>query len=471
MYVLINIIFNLFFGIFFKEDVKYDLKIKNKILDFFKKLDYFFFLNKSIDFNSTKKDFFNYPLVSSFFVFNNFDLSVKYSLGFKDLYRSYEFFSFNFSNLNLFFSKYFNFIKLDSKLLHFIILTKLINLNFFNFSSRNYSNNLNFLVLLFLNKNYNNNYKYRSYNFNIFTNVLDFYRHAEYKKLNVDPVFSNNLKISKRLLNSVLNYKLLYVKKYDALSVNNDLVLNKFTNWYLNVSKNLYDKVLNIWPVKFSSTDVVKYIRGENLNNYSILFLRKNKVFNKGRYSRNRQIYRTGVYWCLYINIIAMVGLYFWFYRFTINYGYVWWLLFIFIASFIVPKAIKYRLYNPNNLFNSLVLDFKWLGFQLFIFNRFFISILFKFKNFLLSNILVFNLILRKFNFSFVEKFGILLIENLFSFVTFYFYYKNKNFSKKNSWLYRWEFSQFNNSSDKFSIIYYYTVSSFVQFFKMIFSR
>lgn len=27
-----------------------------------------------------------------------------------------------------------------------------------------------------------------------------------------------------------------------------------------------------------------------------LLFLRKNKVFNKGRYSRNRQIYRTGVY-------------------------------------------------------------------------------------------------------------------------------------------------------------------------------
>ncbi len=28
----------------------------------------------------------------------------------------------------------------------------------------------------------------------------------------------------------------------------------------------------------------------------NILFLRKNKVFNKGRYSRNRQTYRTGVY-------------------------------------------------------------------------------------------------------------------------------------------------------------------------------
>jgi hypothetical protein len=31
----------------------------------------------------------------------------------------------------------------------------------------------------------------------------------------------------------------------------------------------------------------------------AVFFLRKVKIFNKGRYSRNRQNYRTGVYLCL----------------------------------------------------------------------------------------------------------------------------------------------------------------------------
>jgi len=106
----------------------------------------------------------------------------------------------------------------------------------------------------------------------------------------------------------------------------------------------------------------MKYIDLSNVSQYNILYLRKPKVFNKGRYSRNRQYYRTGVYWCLYINIIAVIGIYFWFYRFTMNFGYLWWLLFIFIASFIVPKTIKYRLYNPLNLVNSITNDLIWVS-------------------------------------------------------------------------------------------------------------
>jgi hypothetical protein len=44
---------------------------------------------------------------------------------------------------------------------------------------------------------------------------------------------------------------------------------------------------------------------------YKHYFLRKELIFSKGRYSRNRQVYRTGVYWCLYINILAVVALYY----------------------------------------------------------------------------------------------------------------------------------------------------------------
>ena len=34
----------------------------------------------------------------------------------------------------------------------------------------------------------------------------------------------------------------------------------------------------------------------EKFTSSKIFFIRKNKMFNKGRYSRNRQLYRTGVY-------------------------------------------------------------------------------------------------------------------------------------------------------------------------------
>jgi hypothetical protein len=60
---------------------------------------------------------------------------------------------------------------------------------------------------------------------------------------------------------------------------------------------------------KFSNDYKKKFIfKTKNIleKNLTCLYLRKTKFFNKGRYSRNRQIYRTGVYLCFYINIIAI---------------------------------------------------------------------------------------------------------------------------------------------------------------------
>jgi hypothetical protein len=58
-------------------------------------------------------------------------------------------------------------------------------------------------------------------------------------------------------------------------------------------------------------------------NDYSNMTIRKTKSFNKSRYSRNRQYYRTGVYWCLWLNIILVFVLYYAFYRYTLKFGYV----------------------------------------------------------------------------------------------------------------------------------------------------
>ena len=68
----------------------------------------------------------------------------------------------------------------------------------------------------------------------------------------------------------------------------------------------------------------------------TIFFLRKNKIFNKSRYSRNRQNYRTGVYMILWLNIIIIVSIYYIFYRFTFNFGFIWIIFFflLIVSSF-----------------------------------------------------------------------------------------------------------------------------------------
>jgi hypothetical protein len=48
--------------------------------------------------------------------------------------------------------------------------------------------------------------------------------------------------------------------------------------------------------VYFPVYNLIKLFFSLNKKLYTIFFIRKQKFFNKGRYSRNRQLYRTGVY-------------------------------------------------------------------------------------------------------------------------------------------------------------------------------
>ena len=53
----------------------------------------------------------------------------------------------------------------------------------------------------------------------------------------------------------------------------------------------------------------------EQMNKFEIFFLRKTRIFNKARYSRNRQLARVIFYFSLYINILII------YYVFNIIYG------------------------------------------------------------------------------------------------------------------------------------------------------
>lgn len=188
----------------------------------------------------------------------------------------------------------------------------------------------------------------------------------------MDKIVYNNLNRfksdNKNYLNKIyLHYNNFFKKIYSHFSKKyNNLILLNFNFFKKNnfkINPNWLKNLSYFYPVRFSETSVSKHIKLENLSNYVFFYIRKNRIFNKGRYSRNRQLYRTGVYWCLWLNIMLVYGLYFMFYRFTFNFGYFWWGLLIFAYSTIFSRVLKYNFFNIFSLKNEFFLFLNWLGF------------------------------------------------------------------------------------------------------------
>ncbi len=74
---------------------------------------------------------------------------------------------------------------------------------------------------------------------------------------------------------------------------------------------------------------------------FTYFLLRYNKRFNKSRYSRNRQLVRVIFYFTLYINILIIFGIYSVFYGIIFKFSIVWWVLFIFFLSCIIPSFLR----------------------------------------------------------------------------------------------------------------------------------
>jgi hypothetical protein len=93
------------------------------------------------------------------------------------------------------------------------------------------------------------------------------------------------------------------------VNVYNTFVLVKFKTNILSNSVVSFSKSLLLAP-KYSSSTIHKHLSISDSNSFEFQFLRKNKVYNKGRYSRTRQNYRTGVYLCMYLSVLSIFGLY-----------------------------------------------------------------------------------------------------------------------------------------------------------------
>ncbi len=281
------------------------------------------FNNKNIKFLSVKQLYTLYKLFNSVYSHSYQNKS--------DLYYAFVFVAlFNF-NLN------YNYLFLT--MLYFFKTKNILCITIIDNSSSVFCNSSNILS-----SNTNNNLS----NFNLFWRK---WKNLKRPTTNSD-IFNYYLDDFKKKLNSYA--KLSFVSVYNTYVV----VKYKF-NTITNVVN--FDKPLLTTP-KYSSSTVHKYLSVSDLNNFEFQFLRKNKVYNKGRYSRTRQNYRTGVYLCMYLSVMSLFGLYYWFYKFSFNFTYLWWFFIAFVASFFLPKVVKYRLYEPTTLLSKIYELFKWFN-------------------------------------------------------------------------------------------------------------
>ena len=343
----------------------------------------------------------------------------------------------------IFFSSYFN----------------LLNLYIYKNISKNNLIKFNFIIFFFLELK---NYRYSQFfNLNYYNDWFAFSFNTNKKKNNIKN--KNNIIIIFRkkkiiylkkiisIYNSNYNFKLIKDNFFlNKLVIFNKKIKNKSFLFFKNIKikNNFFENIKNNLPIRFFESSLNKFVNFYNFKNYNFYYLRKNKIFNKGRYSRNRQLYRTGVYWCLWLNIIIVYGLYFLFYRFSFNFGYIWFGLFIIFFSTIFSRVCKYSFFNFFILIKEFVLLFNWFGFILINFYNtsfFYLGYFFN-KHFLL----LFN----KFDYN---------LYFLFFYINFIFNKLNKK--KDYGYVFIWEDYKF---EDKSFLKYKSILNWFVQLYKVL---
>ena len=400
----------------------------------------------------------NFPIINEI-VENNFFKNHTTSL--KDLNKLGNYLnkiSYSNNNFKLFLSKSLKTSNKYSYIYNLFLFNFFLENNFYYFltfkhfsdlSKRNFVK-FNFLFLLTL-KNLKKIFYVNRYNLNNFSDwynfVTDDFNHVK-STLNLNLPLNNsndyeNVKFDNvntsflNSLNSVSNFNKNLNIFFGDLVFNFKLLNRRLLNLNKNLSKSL--------KINFSESSTNKHISLENnllkRSNYSFFFLRKIKIFNKGRYSRNRQTYRTGFYWCLWINIFVIYGLHYTFYRFTFTFGYLWIFLIIFFGSFIFGRMLKYNFHNYNYVFTEFNNFFNWIGFISNNFYTFFLNFFYFFKKyykniFSTSNLSSQPIILHS-SYKLFNNFFFILKKNLnnleHTHVWYYLSFKDESFLKLSS--------------------------------------
>lgn len=156
---------------------------------------------------------------------------------------------------------------------------------------------------------------------------------SQYKQLKNKTIskmfkFKSNITLLYKILK---NFYFIKKKKKNTLFFTDSYEL---LNFY--ISNSAYtDLPLNISLKKWF---FLKYMISQNyLTNYA----RKLKLFNKSRYSRNRQNVRVTFYFSLYVNIVIVFLVFSVFYNLSFFMTYNWWFYFVFYLSFIYGQFFQ----------------------------------------------------------------------------------------------------------------------------------
>ena len=333
-------------NIFYKNNFDY--------LNYFEKLFLSLFFQNNLFYNfyndlSNKSKIFKYRMKSNpiIFFFHFYKNKENYQLSnLNFLYKQYNFF------------KYFNF-------LNFLIIQKCFFKKYFNLYSSFFYSNYNFYnnikLMFFFNYIFKKNQKkFINFNLNVFNDWYNFNFNLDFlRKVNKKKIFNNFFYLKDKFF----KYNKLFLKNFKKNY--NSIYFFKLLTSDLKIKINkTWDSLLKLhYKIRFSESSISKYININSIKNYKINFIRKNRIFNKSRYSRNRQLYRTGVYWCLWLNVLVVYGLFFVFYRFTFNFGYFWWgLLFLFYST-IFSRVVKYNFYSIFYLYSEFSNLVVWYGY------------------------------------------------------------------------------------------------------------
>ena len=138
----------------------------------------------------------------------------------------------------------------------------------------------------------------------------------------------NNLNFSSEYLKQLFKESK-YTNKFESQKkINNE----NFSNSNLNFNYN-YTTINEIYPYRLRENFNLNYLVPEKINNF-FKFKFEEDDNNKGKLPRNKQNYRTGVFLCIWLTVITVLGLYFYFYFLLIKYSYLFFLFIIFIFYF-----------------------------------------------------------------------------------------------------------------------------------------
>jgi hypothetical protein len=255
-------------------------------------------------------------------------------------------------------------------------------------------------------------------NLNTFKGASNFFTLLAKKINHLNIKFIKNFKITINPVVTNVSNQLVNYKKYDNLINFTNLSTYKYLNIILNNANTFSSKIYEFKDTSFikqtKTLTLVWYTKIHNTtdklsSNSLILYLRSSRHFNKGRYSRNRQLYRTGVYWCIWLNVVVVYALHYYFYRVVFAFGYLWLPLGIMIATIFGSRLYKYRFYNLNQIVIEMK-EYSNLLFYFFLKLQLYIQLTFdktinNCKNFAMSYAPLFKLVLKNYFNSIIKLF------------------------------------------------------------------